>query len=61
MSIETKDNYVIKHDCDNCIHDYMCKFRDVIDDLETIADKFEDFKDIDLTGEIKCKMYEESE
>lgn len=59
MEYITRNNYVIKHDCDSCIHDSMCKYRDVIDDLETIADKFEEYKDINLTGEIKCEMYME--
>lgn len=63
MSYNFKANYVISHDCDNCIHDKMCKFRDVIDELEDIADKFEepDFDDIKLTGDIKCEMFEKED
>lgn len=57
---EISKNYVIEHNCDNCIHDKMCKFRDVIDELEEIADKFEevDFNDITLNGQIECGMFE---
>ena len=56
-----KDNYVIKHNCDNCKHDKCCKYRDIIDDLEKIADKLFDIDDIDINGNIDCKEYLEEE
>ncbi len=43
MEYITKNNYVIKHDCDSCKHDKCCKYRDIIDELEVIADKLEEW------------------
>lgn len=57
MEYRTRDNYVIKHDCDNCIHDKCCKYRDIIDELEDISDKLIEIDDIDIKGEICCHEY----
>lgn len=57
MEYITRNNYVIKHDCDNCKHDKCCKYRDIIDELEVIADRLEDIDDIDIQGNITCEEF----
>jgi len=54
MEYITRNNYVIKHDCDNCKHDRCCKYRDIIDDLQIIADKLEEIDEITIKGDITC-------
>lgn len=57
MEYITRNNYVIKHDCDSCIHDKCCKYRDIIDNLEIIADDLDDIEGIDIKGNITCEEF----
>ena len=65
MSCSTRANYVIKHNCDNCIHEKCCKYLELVDELETIADSLvakdsssSEESPIKITGEIQCDLYE---
>lgn len=57
MGYITRDDYVIKHDCDSCKHNKCCKYRDIVDKLEDIADNLNDIEDIDIQGNITCKEF----